>query len=130
MPRVEPQIADVPFAILERFVRFLFSHRQRAIKYCLAGLFPPSRQELLRELLVESGAPSDSRPICLSIRPHISALAQVYARQMAREPQLLRYDISEPREALEWQRRAVLARHFAATRSADAKIDASSTSAT
>ena len=115
VPRVEPQIADVPFAVLERLVRFLFSQRQRAIKHSLAGLFPPSRQELLRELLTESGAPSDSRPVCLSVRPHISALAQVYARQVEREPLLLRYDYSQPREAHEWQRRALLARHLAQT---------------
>lgn len=76
-PLVKPRI-DLPFNVVEKFVRHLFQFRNKRIYHCLATLFPePVKKNLTEELFLRTGIHDDITCTFLSV-DEIGALAKVY----------------------------------------------------
>ena len=76
VPRVEPQI-QLPFPVVEKFVRHLFIYRNKQIKNCLTTLFPDDLKDLNHELFRQTGIEPDLTPVMLS-NDEIGALCHTY----------------------------------------------------
>ncbi|KAH9526472.1 Dimethyladenosine transferase 1, mitochondrial [Dermatophagoides farinae] len=76
IPLIEPKI-NLPFNVVEKFVRHLFIYRNKQIHKCLRTLFPKDMHDLNEELFIKSGIERDLRPTMLSI-DEIGSLCHVY----------------------------------------------------
>ncbi|XP_046659654.1 dimethyladenosine transferase 1, mitochondrial [Homalodisca vitripennis] len=88
----ENPIIDLPFELVEKVVRCVFSFRQ---KYCVRGvetLFPSgSWERLIPEMMDRAEVNPKSRPFQLTL-PEFGRLCHVYAEIIRREPTLARYN--------------------------------------
>lgn len=76
VPLVKPRI-DLPFEVVEKFVRHLFQFRTKQIRKCVLNLFPKDYSDLGPELFRQTGIESDVIASMLSIE-EISALCHAY----------------------------------------------------
>uniref|UniRef100_A0A1B6KI00 rRNA adenine N(6)-methyltransferase n=1 Tax=Graphocephala atropunctata TaxID=36148 RepID=A0A1B6KI00_9HEMI len=91
VPREVPVI-DLPFPLVEKVVRCVFSFRQ---KYCVRGvesLFPRgSWERLVPEMMERAEVNPQARPFQLTV-PEFGRLCHVYAEIIQREPTMARYN--------------------------------------
>jgi len=100
VPLVNPVI-DLPFDMVEKVVRCLFSFRQ---KYCIKGLsklFPlEQRDTLVVDLLKDAGIPPTSRPFQLTI-PEVGRICFSYASIVSDQPALRDFNHRARRSSVE-----------------------------
>ncbi|XP_030566021.1 dimethyladenosine transferase 1, mitochondrial [Drosophila novamexicana] len=100
IPLKKPK-TQLPFSLVERVVRHIFSMRQ---KYCRRGystLLPPEGREETTHALFQLADVQDTlRPFELSVDECLR-LADVYADHVAANPQLASYDYRAPKQALQ-----------------------------
>ncbi|XP_017843702.2 dimethyladenosine transferase 1, mitochondrial [Drosophila busckii] len=96
IPLKQPK-TQLPFSLVERVVRHIFSMRQ---KYCRRGysnLLPPEEREEHTHLLFERADVKDTlRPFELSVEECLR-LATVYAEHVAAYPEVAKYDYRAPK---------------------------------
>ena len=99
MPFKQPK-TQLPFELVERVVRHIFSMRQ---KYCRRGygtLLPPEQREQTTAQLFQLADVQDTlRPYELSVEECLR-LAHVYAELLERQPELAAYDYRGPKQKL------------------------------
>ncbi|KAF6205728.1 hypothetical protein GE061_019901 [Apolygus lucorum] len=98
VPLVTP-IIDLPFDLVEKVARCLFSFRQ---KFCIKGistLFPKStRDDYARRMLDESALPHDLRPFQITL-PEVGRLCFAYQRILDESPSLAKYNFRQHLDA-------------------------------
>uniref|UniRef100_A0A0K8SDC9 rRNA adenine N(6)-methyltransferase n=1 Tax=Lygus hesperus TaxID=30085 RepID=A0A0K8SDC9_LYGHE len=98
VPLVTPMI-DLPFDLVEKVARCLFSYRQ---KYCIKGistLFPKStRDDYARRILAEADLPHDTRPFQITV-PEVGRLCWAYKSILDESPSLAKYNFRQHMDA-------------------------------
>lgn len=90
VPLVEPQI-KLPFNVIEKFVRHLFHHRNKYIRFGLDTLFPPNLKGLNEELFQQTGIDPHLTCTMLSVE-EIGALCKLYHQMCEKNYGLFEYD--------------------------------------
>lgn len=90
-------VIDLPFKLVEKVVRCIFSFRQ---KYSIRGaqtLFPhPLREKLCTEMYSRAEIDATSRPFQLTV-PEIGRLCHAYSHIILRQPSLASYNARGPK---------------------------------
>lgn len=90
VPLPEPRI-NIPFEVLEKFVRHLFHHRNKDLKFGLGTLFPEDLKDLNGELILQTKLDSELKPTMLSI-DEIGELSLLYHKMCNENDGLFQYD--------------------------------------
>lgn len=90
VPLIEPRI-NLPFKVIEKFVRHMFHYRSKFIRRSLSTLFPNDLKDLNEELFLETGIDPELTPAMLSIE-EIGALCTAYHQMCQENFGLYEYD--------------------------------------
>jgi len=95
-PKIENEVPELDFKMVEKVVRNVFQFRQKHIKNCLERLFPPLIAVLLtKRMLDQSGVTYDNRPHFLS-NEEIRRLALAYSEICNEIPEIYDYEHQQP----------------------------------
>lgn len=89
-PLKEPLI-DVPFEFVEKFVRYLFHHRQKLLRNNVKQLFPPDMKDYIPEMVEVSGTDENCKSWMLSIE-EIGSMVRLYYELCQENAGLFEYD--------------------------------------
>ncbi|XP_053203079.1 mitochondrial dimethyladenosine transferase 1-like [Panonychus citri] len=82
---------EIPFKVVDKFVRNLFHLRRKFIRRSLHVLFPSSERQLIDKICIEAGVSVDDTPIMLS-NQEIARMIQIYYEIIKDSPELADYD--------------------------------------
>ncbi|XP_015782051.1 dimethyladenosine transferase 1, mitochondrial-like [Tetranychus urticae] len=92
IPRRVPLVpTEIPFKVIDRFVKHLFHLRRKILRRSLHCLFHPKEKHLVDKICIEAGVSVEDLPIMLS-NEEIARMIQVYWGIVKESPELLDYD--------------------------------------
>ncbi|XP_073999413.1 mitochondrial transcription factor B1 [Rhodnius prolixus] len=106
LPLVNPVI-DLPFSLVEKVVRCLFSHRQKYCEKSLGYLFPEkTREDATKQLLTMAEINPTNRALQFTLT-EIGRLCHAYKEIIADHPQLYKYNYRKPESTQHMEDQAI-----------------------
>ncbi|XP_065221222.1 dimethyladenosine transferase 1, mitochondrial [Planococcus citri] len=100
-PHINP-IIPLPFVLIEKVVKAMFTGRQKFLNNSLKNLFPELKQDLAVRMLEESEIHPKTRAMQLSVE-EIGRLCFSYDKIIKEEPSLRKYDHHKTKDDSSWQ---------------------------